>query len=92
MRLEEDTDRLTSALGPLKSFVLPRGTRVAAELHVARAVARRAERELWALHESEPLSPSLLHWANRLSSLLFALALTENRAAHRAEIPPEYGA
>lgn len=89
-RLEEDTDRLSASLEPLRSFVLPRGSPGAAEVHVARTVARRAERELWALAESEPVAPELLRWANRLSGLLFALALAANRADGSAEIAPDY--
>jgi cob(I)alamin adenosyltransferase len=89
-RLETDIDRLSSELEPVHSFALPRGTPAAAELHVARTVARRAERELWTLHREEPQRPELLEWANRLSDLLFALALATNRAASVAEIPPDY--
>ena len=89
-RLEEDTDRLGAQLEPLRHFVLPRGSRAASEVHVARTVARRAERELWSLNEAEPVSPALLHWANRLSGLLFALALLLNRSAGVAETAPDY--
>ena len=89
-RLEEDTDRLGATLEPLRHFVLPRGSRAAAEVHVARAVARRAERELWSLNDAEPLSPALLRWANRVSGLLFALALSLNRAAGLPETAPDY--
>jgi cob(I)alamin adenosyltransferase len=53
-------------------------------------VARRAERELWRLHDVEPVSPELLQWANRLSDLLFALALSVNQSAKEPEIAPDY--
>ncbi len=89
-RLEADIDRYDAAHPPLRSFVLPRGSRSAAELHVARTIARRAERELWALHRAEPQRAELLAWANRLSDLLFALALAENHAAGVAEVAPDY--
>jgi cob(I)alamin adenosyltransferase len=89
-RLEEETDRLTATLDPVHSFVLPRGAPGAAHLQYARTVARRAERDLWALHAEEPQREVLLQWANRLSSLLFALALAVNRADGLAEIPPDY--
>jgi cob(I)alamin adenosyltransferase len=59
-------------------------------LHIARAVARRAERELWSLHAVEPQRPELLKWANRLSDLLFAMALSVNRADRFEEIVPDY--
>ncbi len=89
-RLETETDRLSGSLDPMHSFVLPRGGPGGAHLQYARAVARRAERDLWALHAEEPQRETLLQWANRLSSLLFALALAVNRAEGFAEIPPDY--
>lgn len=89
-RLEEDIHRFKESHRHLKSFVLSGGSRPAALLQIARTIARRAEREVWALHRTEPLSPSLLKWANRLSGLLFALALATNRALGVAEIPPDY--
>ncbi|MFZ1023609.1 MAG: ATP:cob(I)alamin adenosyltransferase, partial [Thermoplasmata archaeon] len=48
------------------------------------------ERELWRLHRVEPQRPELLQWANRLSDLLFALALSINRREGVREIPPDY--
>ena len=89
-RLELDIDRLSRGVEPLHSFVLPRGGAGGAELHVARAVARRAERELWTLHREEPQRHEVLQWANRLSSLLFALALSVNRTAGFTELAPDY--
>jgi cob(I)alamin adenosyltransferase len=89
-RLETDTERLGESIGALRSFVIPGGTLGAAQVHVARAVARRAERELWALHREEPQRAELLQWANRLSSVLFALALAINHGAGIAETPPDY--
>lgn len=89
-RLEHEIDTATASLDPLKSFVLPGGSETGARLHVARAVARRAEREVWALHRSEPVPGPLLQWLNRLNDLLFALALGANREARVTEIPPDY--
>ena len=89
-RLEGELDRYTASIGPLRSFVLPRGTPAAAAIHVSRTVARRAERALWELHRTEPLPPALMQWANRLSDLLFALALAVNQRARVPEIPPDY--
>lgn len=89
-RLEEELDRLSAPIGALGSFVLPRGTEAAAELHVARTVARRAERSLVRLAREETLREVLLCYLNRLSDLLFALALTVNRAAGFVERPPDY--
>jgi cob(I)alamin adenosyltransferase len=89
-RLEADADRVSATLDPVHSFVLPRGGPGGAHLQYARTVARRAERELWALHAEEPQREALLQWANRLSSLLFGLALAVNRAEGFPEIPPDY--
>ncbi len=89
-RLESDIDRFDQSHPPIHSFVLPGGTRSAATLHVARAVSRRAERELWALHREEPQRAELLALANRLSDLLFALALVSNHREGRGEVAPDY--
>jgi cob(I)alamin adenosyltransferase len=89
-RLEHDIDRLQVTTPPLTSFVLPGGTVGASELHVARTVARRAERELVALNQLEPVRPELLRWTNRLSDLLFALARAANHEAHEPETAPDY--
>jgi ATP:cob(I)alamin adenosyltransferase len=89
-RLEEDIDRIEASHPAIASFVLPTGATPAAALHLARTVARRAEREVVALHRVEPVRPELLQWANRLSDLLFALALATNRALGVAETPPDY--
>jgi cob(I)alamin adenosyltransferase len=72
-RLETEIDLMNAALKPLTSFVLPGGTPAAAALHLARTVARRAERhmvELAAL-EGEPVNRAGLKYVNRLSDLLF---------------------
>jgi cob(I)alamin adenosyltransferase len=78
--LERDIDRFDAALPSLRAFILPGGTPVAALLHLARTVARRAEREIVALGAREPLNPEVLKFANRLSDLLFVLARTANLA------------
>ena len=89
-RLESEIDRFDAAHPPLRSFVLPRGAPPAAQLHVARTIARRAERELWALHRTEPQRTELLQWTNRLSDLLFALALAANHRLGVTEVAPDY--
>jgi len=80
-RLEELCDRFNESLPELKSFVLPGGTELAARLHVARSVCRRAE--LAAL--AAPVSPLARIYLNRLSDLLFILARTANAAAGEDE-------
>ena len=89
-RLEADIDRFDASHERLHSFVLSGGSRAGALLHIARTIARQAEREVWTLHRSEPLAPELLQWSNRLSGLLFALALATNHALGVAEVPPDY--
>ena len=89
-RLEEDIDRFDGGHAAVHSFVLSGGSRGAALLQVARGVARRAEREIWSLNREEPVRPELLQWANRLSDLLFVLALDVNHRLGVAEVPPDY--
>jgi cob(I)alamin adenosyltransferase len=91
-RLEQEIDRFDAAHPPTRSFVVPGGSVPAAALHICRTVSRRAERELLALHRGEPVSTDLLAWANRLSDLLFALALATNHALGVPETPPNYSA
>jgi cob(I)alamin adenosyltransferase len=81
-RLEQEIDDLNARLEPLRSFVLPAGTALAAHLHLARTVARRAERRLTALAEHEPVSASAIRYINRLSDLLFVMARIANDDGH----------
>jgi cob(I)alamin adenosyltransferase len=82
-RLEADIDTLNADLAPLRSFVLPAGTPAAAHLHVARTVARRAERLLVALmaDPAEPVGAPALKYLNRLSDFLFVAARHANHIA-----------
>jgi cob(I)alamin adenosyltransferase len=74
-RLESEIDTLNADLQPLRSFVLPGGTAAAAALHVARTVARRAERRVVALQDSgETVSAAAVAYINRLSDFLFVAA------------------
>jgi cob(I)alamin adenosyltransferase len=73
-RLEGEIDRLNADLAPLNSFVLPGGSPAAACLHLARTVARRAEREITALAESETINPEAVRYVNRLSDLFFVMS------------------
>lgn len=70
-----------AALPPLKEFVLPGGSRAAAQAHICRTVCRRAERRLVSLACSEDLSPLLVRYSNRLSDLLFVLARALNQGS-----------
>lgn len=73
-RLEREIDAMNAELAPLKSFVLPGGTPAASYLHLARTVARRAEREMTALAERESLNQEALRYINRVSDHLFVMA------------------
>ena len=83
--LEKETEKLHEQLPVLRNFILPGGTYGAALLHLARAVTRRAERDVVALSEIESLPPLELQYLNRLSSLLFELARYENIKSKRKE-------
>ncbi len=82
--LESAIDRLEAELPPLRHFILPAGTQAAAGLHVARAVCRRAERRVVALHRVHAVAPAVLAFLNRLSDFLFVAGRVAN---HRARIP-----
>jgi cob(I)alamin adenosyltransferase len=88
-RLEGWCDEFNERLPKLDSFVLPGGTPGAALLHVARTVARRAERSAWSLLESDPERTSQLpaKYLNRLSDLLFILSRTANPAGDVKWVP-----
>jgi cob(I)alamin adenosyltransferase len=83
--LERAIDRLEADLPPLRNFVLPQGSPLAAELHVARAVCRRAERHVVALAQTEKVEPRLIRFLNRLADLLFVMARWCNRRAGIAD-------
>jgi cob(I)alamin adenosyltransferase len=70
-QLEVEMDRMNQDLAPLRSFVLPGGTRLDAELHIARTVCRRAERECIALSRDESVPAESVRYLNRLSDALF---------------------
>ena len=80
-RLEGWCDQYNEPLEKLRSFILPGGTKSAALLHVARTVARRAERSAWAAYEvhADTMNPTAITYLNRLSDLLFIVARFANR-------------
>ena len=77
-RLESHIDRENAKLAALQSFILPAGSACATWLHTARAVVRRCERHVVALHHDEPINNHVLSYLNRLSDLLFVLARCAN--------------
>jgi cob(I)alamin adenosyltransferase len=89
--LENEIDALEISLPPLKRFILPGGAIAAAELHLARAVTRRAERQCVSLARIETRNPQILRYLNRLSDLCFVLARYVNRQYSIPELPPGLG-
>jgi cob(I)alamin adenosyltransferase len=92
-QLEREMDRMNQDLAPLRSFVLPGGSRLNAELHVCRTVCRRAERDLVALSRAEDIPPETVRYLNRLSDALFVWS---RWVSHIALVPetlwdPNYG-
>jgi cob(I)alamin adenosyltransferase len=84
--LEARTEQLNERLPPLKEFILPGGGEAAARCHVARTVARRAERRCWALARAEDWNSPALVYLNRLSDLLFVMARVLARHENGGEI------
>lgn len=83
--LEQEIDRYLEELEPLREFILPGGSQAGAMLHLARTVARRAERLVVALGAREEVNEQALRYLNRLSDLLFVLARAANRRAGTTE-------
>ncbi len=84
--LEAQVDKIMNLLPEKQGFILPGGTREAAQAHVCRTVCRRAERRIVALSELSQISPEILQYVNRLSDYLFVLAIKINFNANRSEI------
>jgi cob(I)alamin adenosyltransferase len=82
-RLEHEIDAMNEKLAPLDSFILPGGSPAAAYLHLARTVARRAERLIVELAATEPVNPAAVRYANRLSDHLFVLSRHLNEDGRR---------
>ena len=82
--LEELIDELTAVVGPLQNFILPGGSLSSAQLHVARTVCRRAERDIITLTREEAIGAYVLPYLNRLSDALFVMARYEN---HIRDVP-----
>ncbi len=88
-RLEAVIDSLEAELAPLRQFILPGGAPVAAQIHVARTICRRAERSLvhLARQTGESVPDALMIYMNRLSDLLFVLARVVNQRAGVPDVP-----
>ena len=80
-------DEIDGANDELKQFILPGGCELAARLHVARNAARRCERAMVTLNHAVPVNEHAMHWINRLSDLLFAMARAANRLHGISDVP-----
>lgn len=92
-RLENEIDVMNADLQPLKSFILPGGTKLAAWLHLGRTVARRAERRMTELAVEEVVNEPAMQYINRLSDHLFVLArhVNDNGASDVLWVPGSNG-
>jgi cob(I)alamin adenosyltransferase len=85
-QLEREIDAMNEDIVPLRSFVLPGGTRLNAELHVARTICRRAERLAVALSREEPVPPETIQYLNRLSDAIFVWSRWISHVLHVPEV------
>jgi len=85
-KLETIIDRYNADLPSLKEFILPSGGPATAACHLARTIVRRAERCVWSLSRTEPVSPEAPRYLNRLSDLLFVIARVLARHENGSEV------
>ena len=83
--LEKKIDQINLQCSPATCFILPGGTPLASELHLARVLARKAERWLWRLHEEDKVPSEILIYLNRLSDLFFIMARYELQQSECSE-------
>jgi cob(I)alamin adenosyltransferase len=86
LQLEREIDQMNESLPPLRSFVLPGGTRINAELHVTRTICRRAERLLISLARTESVPHEAIQYLNRLSDAMFVWSRWVNVSVGAPEI------
>ena len=91
LRLDELLAKYNATLPPLSEFILPGGSRAAAQAHICRTVCRRAERSIVSLGKAETLNPQPRQFVNRLSDLLFVLSRVLNRFAGGSDVLWEKG-
>ncbi len=85
--IESWIDEIDDKNEPIRTFVMPGGTELAARMHLARTVCRRAERMMVRLGHVEPVTHGAIHWINRLSDMLFAMSRQANHVAGVADVP-----
>ncbi|MBZ0178595.1 MAG: cob(I)yrinic acid a,c-diamide adenosyltransferase [Melioribacteraceae bacterium] len=86
VNLEQMIDELSEKLPPLRNFILPGGSKTAAQIHFARTICRRAERKVYTLSELENVGIYVLRFLNRLSDFLFVFARYVNHSSNTPEI------
>jgi cob(I)alamin adenosyltransferase len=86
LRLDTLLAKYNAELPPLKEFILPAGSRAAAQSHVCRTVCRRAERTVVTLGQAETINDGIRKYLNRLSDLLFVLSRILNRYAGGSDV------
>ena len=84
--LEKRIDTFNESLEPLKEFILPGGTESASICHMARSIARRAERDIISLHQQEDVPETTRQYINRLSDLLFVTARIINQRLNETDV------
>ena len=84
--IEANLDSMNEHLDPLENFILPGGSRLIADCHMARAICRRAERNITALAADEDVNSNAMEFINRLSDYLFVLARTSARLTDVEEV------
>ena len=89
--IEQQLDVMNEQLDPLENFILPGGSRLIANCHMARSICRRAERNIAALAQTESVNANAMEFINRLSDYLFVLARTCARLAQVNEVLWEKG-
>lgn len=89
--LEREIDECQAVLKPLQHFILPGGHTSGALLHLARTIARRAERRCVTLAREEPVDSQIIRYLNRLSDLCFVLARYVNQEHSLPETHPSFG-
>jgi cob(I)alamin adenosyltransferase len=85
-QLEKEIDSMNADLPPLRSFVLPGGSRISTELHACRTICRRAERLAVRLAREESVPPEAIQYLNRLSDALFVWSRWANHYLNIAEV------
>ena len=85
-RLENEIDEMNSNLNPLQSFILPGGSIESSYLHLARTIARKAERLIISLSQKEKINPVTIKYINRLSDHLFVIARLVNKQKKKEDI------